>query len=343
MKSSGRGGKNFFRLFFVLALCCSSYAAAAELRRDSSSRIDHFLDCATRILGRPVLVHALPGPGLAAINCQNVDIESFTARLQEGGYTLLLTPDWALVVDFATQSREHWKDLKVDVQLNEKKSDSPPLSSATLDRLKHALLTQMRFFPAEALQSSYGSSTAHYLLLFDVYRRRIDGKDAAIVLVHLGENVPDLDPEDPSGRVIYGELSGDVAELRWQSPIVQTNGELQFDDIDGDGVPEIVLWSRWIATTRMTWQALTIFDREGHELTRQKDCEFEGGATILGGTTCPVVGTEVRIISGVTPKLITYWGGPNEENNVVLKLVNGRFVRITKRASEKDSGTTSKH
>lgn len=317
-------------------LQCAGSCFGFELKRDTSAPINKFLDCATEILGRPVLVYDTLQAPLREISCKNLDAETFARKVEDAGFRVLLSRDWALVVDSGTAKREGWRDLQVDVRVSEKDSKGPPLPKSVLKQLQRDILKKARFFPTEAMGSSLSTGTARFLLLFDVYRRAIAGKNSVIVLVHMGEEQTNTDTTDPSGRVIFGELQGSRVTLLWQSPIVQTDGQLEFEDIDGDGNPEILLWSLWIQNMTDRFQTLTIFDKSGRELTREEqnssheaDCEFEGGATILGGTTCPIVGTEIRIIKGVTPNLITYWGGPNDDRSVMLKLVNGRYARIT--------------
>jgi hypothetical protein len=177
------------------------------------------------------------------------------------------------------------------------------------------------------------AGTLKYRILFDVFRAPFGTQEGLVILMHLGED-GNVNPNDPSGRVLFGVLRDNHrVDLLWQSPVIETNGTVEFKDINGDRIPEILLWSRWVENaTGLNWQTLTIFDQKGDELTRQKDCEFEGDTNALNGTTCPVVGTEISIIDTVSPVLITYWGGPNQEKNVVLKLRNGKYQRITQPA-----------
>jgi hypothetical protein len=295
------------------------------------SELSNFFQCTTAALGKRVIVYEYVDSKMAGLDCSPEGKQRWLHQLNSIGHTVLSSQQWAVIIDSDWLNEYHWSVLDIQTEVNDK--GASPLPKNALDALKEDLLSHVLYFPAVPVLSSFDQPRVlRYRFVFDVFQQRFGSKDGVVVLLHLGEE-GNMDPNDISGRVIFGTLDGGHVALQWQSPVVETNGIVQFKDVNADGFPEILVWSRWIENAKgLSWQTLSIFDQDGNELTRQKDCEFEGDTNWLNGTACPVVGTEVSIISTVSPALITYWGGPKEEKNAVLKLRNGRYVRVTQPA-----------
>jgi hypothetical protein len=133
-------------------------------------------------------------------------------------------------------------------------------------------------------------------------------------------------------RLVYGELSTKGYAPKWDSPLFDGLFlELGYKDMDGDGVKEILLWSDLLPSAKL----LTVFDRNGRELTRQAKCEIPGlvGYDQSSGV-CPIVGGSMHIDDpqpdGKRDLLVEEWigavGTPEFDVAQRFRLVDGRYV-----------------
>lgn len=96
-------------------------------------------------------------------------------------------------------------------------------------------------------------------------------------------------PDGSVGRFVYGEIRGDKYVALWDSPLFNGVGNPEFQDVNGDGVKEIVMQSHLCGIG--CEDKLIIFDRNGRELTRQQNCA-DGGY----GWVCSIDGAEVSLV-----------------------------------------------
>jgi hypothetical protein len=129
------------------------------------------------------------------------------------------------------------------------------------------------------------------------------------------------------GRLVYGEIQGGQYRILWDSPFIKTSGHLEFEDVNGDGLPEILVWAERRGANQ-AYPELTIFDLKGNELTRGK-C----GPRCDESETYSILGDDISLSDNPTgPKIIRVSGwscdisGPTHE----FALVNGFYVSDTR-------------
>jgi hypothetical protein len=125
-------------------------------------------------------------------------------------------------------------------------------------------------------------------------------------------------------RIVYGEIVNGSYRLLWDSPLL--NGAfiaMRYDDVDGDGVDEIIVSSRYGRRRAL----LTIFDTLGHELTRQSDCVIPGlSAWDAEGGVCPISGEDMTFEPGTGKAkdiVVDDWNGQRR-----FRLHERRYVKM---------------
>ncbi len=129
-------------------------------------------------------------------------------------------------------------------------------------------------------------------------------------------------------RLVYGEIQKGKYQMRWDSPLLETGSgpKLEYVDVDGDGVPEIVL--RWFEGNYPT-AALVIFDTLGNELTRLESCdEITPGMHRIGGTACPLYGATLDEPKNGKRDILV-WESNDLKKPVRYALIDGRYVSET--------------
>jgi hypothetical protein len=131
-------------------------------------------------------------------------------------------------------------------------------------------------------------------------------------------------PTFSTARLVYGELRNGKYVLLSDSPLFNIlHGDIQFADVNGNGIKEIVIAS----TNYGNWEypMYVVFDKNGRELTRQKKCNT---TIVADGTwnfseetgTCAIFGTEISFRE-------------NEEGRRGLKRFTSRIGTIARTTS----------
>jgi hypothetical protein len=141
-----------------------------------------------------------------------------------------------------------------------------------------------------------------------------------------------------AGRLVYGEMRNGNYQVLWDSPLLNSRGRLNFLDVNGDGANEIVWRSALCGAQNCMPEQLVVFDRSGHELTRQKKCPDTLGSYYYfdeSNGVCPIEGNEIQftMISPYpdppeesTPKDIVASGSGADDKETIYTLVNGSYV-----------------
>ena len=163
----------------------------------------------------------------------------------------------------------------------------------------------------------------------------------------LEPNAPDsvivLMEDWPAGvvaRIIYGEIRDGKYQALWDSPLVNGHGQLELADVNGDGWDEVLWRSETCGVKNCFPEELAIFDREGHELTRQEKCSVQP-ANPFDQTdgVCAIAGEEINVgDAGMLPQgnhapvEIAVQGWVPDGKDHVFKLVSGAYVPFERNA-----------
>jgi len=131
-------------------------------------------------------------------------------------------------------------------------------------------------------------------------------KDEVRVSLHLGFYKVKLTPELPdslivlifgdyggAGRLVYGETQGAQYRILWDSPLLNSTGRLDFEDVIGNGQKQIVWRSATCGAKDCAPQQLVVFDKDGNEISRQSDCPPAKAFDETDGV-CPIEGDQIR-------------------------------------------------
>lgn len=336
----------------VLFFPCGEVSAQADeaIKHLSSGPLDRFRACAESVFKKHVIIHWLVGHDFENVSCP-LGENQFREELKSRGYTVLAHDDWVFLVpsDILFQKirpigsnrsefERPWKDVRVEVSIeNAPEGSGTMLSRGQLDELKEGLLQRARFIPLEDGDDTFSAETPVFKLWCRVYAVRLRGAGPMSVIVVLRQTEAKSGAEDPlrydNGRIIYGEMEGGKIRLQWDSPVVQVRymRNLVFQDVDGDGNNEIVVGGSYSMGVRgPEWHALSVFNVQGDELTRQ-NCSLDrndGVFDAYGDRACPIHGAEVSLDCKSLPCQIDWHedsdGDPT--NTTPYILVGGRYI-----------------
>ncbi len=340
------------RLLVKLALLSLASVASpvAQLPSPTGSRmvhlnpsaIDRLSACAT-VVGRQPLLYSVDARWPATTDAcpqNNTDFERLIAKLsltvvKAGGWDFVY-PTW-----WSTQpilSAPTWNRLAVSEAIKEWSFEGRrKLSESEL----HSIVESVR-------------AVARPPMIADHPLGREDGKARDRITLQVVVDVPELKKGTESivavygeprglGRVVYGEIERGRFVPHWDSALMTTDVafRLDYQDLDGDGVLEVVATGR---EGRDGW-TFTAFDSRGREITRQTVCEpgswylGPGDPAVEGGSTCAIHGhVDGRIefdrqANGRTELVGSVWyatGNGPKLGPVRFKLIDGQYVRDPK-------------
>jgi len=147
-------------------------------------------------------------------------------------------------------------------------------------------------------------------------------------------------PSGEAGRIIYGEMRDGKYQVLWDSPLLNPHGQLQLADVNGDGWDELLWYSETCGARNCYPQELAIFDKEGHEITRQETCSV-GQLYAFDQTdgVCAIAGEEIHVGDAAMlpqgkrgPVEVAVQGWVPDGKDRVFKLVNGAYVPLEQNA-----------
>ncbi len=289
-------------------------ATQAQIKHFGISDVTEFVSCAEKVLQEHVLLH--PNLPLRQVTplCTNQSSDEFRASLKATSVAVKEDGNWAYLLPAkyfgpwesytAEGEKLHWKKVLVEVSIanadpNDHQTEME-LKPEGLSKLKGQVLEQSRFIPVFEPRTQSEREVAQIGIAFRAYVRHTR-KEGPVSLVLLMCEAGDWAAD---GRIVYGEQQGDGSfQLLWDSPIVVARlAQISFQDVDGDGVEEIVLRSSYPAGMR-DLGAMSIFDLHGNELTRTLTTAVESakphcaipdlyGYSAADGA-CPIVGEGV--------------------------------------------------
>jgi len=294
-------------------------APTDEPRRFGLSTFDKQLACMGSVLGKPVLTEfgARTGLGrsLSEVRCAlPVKAERLREDLRCLGLSILDAGDWYVLLESSrleprTPSNVlggfRWRRLVVREKVglsrpSEQEAGSRRLPPDQLQALGREMLRAMRpvsvplmpelvqeeKWPEYAVASPDGVTTIRELYL-DLDVQRLDPQGPELVIGLLRTTSRGF-----QGRLGVAEVPGEKLRLMWDSPVNSAFWQrVGYDDLNGDGIREIVLLADDPNRKVPYMKYLTAFDKDGNELTRQEEC---WPAMVLWdtpeGSACPLVG-----------------------------------------------------
>lgn len=326
----------FWAAYFVLA---ASSLTRGELIHLGDSPAQRTVACAERLLDKRVLWEfSAPVGKVLEAGCPESRAELLRV-LKAHSISVVEEEKWALLLPssrlppwpppYPEGFRVHWKHFRVEISAvaGDPQQNQATLSHDQLEQLKAQVLAQTRLIPIPQPYTETADEAAVIPLRLEVYVRRMRSGGSRSVVVVLRQN-----DNDVPGRLIYGEETepGNF-RLVWDSPIILVRYiVLGFDDVDGDGIEEIVFNSAFPAGMH-DLDAMTVFNAAGTERTRALPCTIPDlfGYSAADGT-CPIVGDEVRFDYS-TPAPLTILVNRLFQSNdgAEFKLKNGKYSRVT--------------
>ena len=248
---------------------------------------DRFLLCARSVFQKTVLRSPILPWTATRLACPQAP-DALSAALREEGFELYEGPDWLFVMTarFPGMTYHQWTSLRLHLSVENRRSPGARLvPQEEAERIAHAVFASARPIPVSLGTLPYEDNGA----LDEAIPVAVD----AAPLGRAAESIVTIFNQSSRARVTYGEMRDGAYVPLWDSPL--TNGfdlAWSYRDIDGNGTKEIVLWSNWLPHSHV----LSIFDLDGHELTRQNGCRPgpPRGFDPAGGT-CPIFGDEIEI------------------------------------------------
>ena len=286
-------------VWLVSALCLSAgtvnRAQDAAPRHVGQSDSDQFLVCARTLLRKPVFRDNWSFRNATGLSCPT-SLDGLRRELATRGEYLYETNEWALLYPARFRERNGplgpmipWYRLALTFTTRNWGGipDTREVTAVDLEAIRRAVLATARLAPIRAWSRETTGDTTSIEYQLRVAALRLGPGPPESVIGILGE-------VHETGRLISGEFGSNGFKVLWDSPLLSTAYlEFGFDDVDGDGVKEILLVSTY--GKLFEGQILSVFNSEGRELTRQPDCFFNDmwGFDEPGGV-CPVAADEIR-------------------------------------------------
>ncbi|HEV2196738.1 MAG TPA: hypothetical protein VGR55_14235 [Candidatus Acidoferrum sp.] len=311
----------------VFSSLCNLQPADAQIIHISYSPLDQWVQCASNVLGKPLVLNIVdyrfPCPrNLDELNAQLsgkglvVQGEKWDLILGKGYTTPFETPP------------EFWRDAEVGVHFGawpRKIEGSRQPTEAELRELSESALRAIRpgvwIVPPIAPKREQGTEqpTDHIAkfgleFFFDIHQLFPNGPESVIGILRSTEAVL-------SERLIYGEYRNGKPVFLWDSPLLAGFGAgLEYYSVRNDQVEDIVIKGVPYCGNRSCASSLVVFRKDGWELTRQMadDCR--------DGSTCPIKGGDFKFVrqsnplSGVPDRIEVHWTESGQQPDDVYLL-----------------------
>jgi hypothetical protein len=299
-------------------------AATAQITHYLESRLDRFERCASAIAGKPV-AFTDPWIGLTPDDCPATR-DQFERKLSGRGVRVWNLASAIVIERDEPQKRRTWNRLAVTLNaVGVDFTGGRQLSTAEREAITAIVYRDARTSPVVARHTTADGDTASIdiSLSLDVQELR-RGTESVIGVWGQDRGI---------ARLVYGEIHEGRFTLLWDSPLLKAFfWGLGYEDLDGDGVKEIIFRSDLSRDGRF----YSVFDTAGRELSRQPNCE-QDSLDLYDETTgvCAILCTTLRIEPpGPDGKrdLLVYGGsGQGVREPIRLHLTNGKFGAVSPR------------
>jgi hypothetical protein len=310
------------QLKWLVWLLILSQGTAAQVRHTSKGETDRFLLCSRSLFQKPVYTTVV-GPWFdAAMKC-SADRAEVLHELEERKIAVFENQSAILLLPPRIRPDIRWQ--KFDVKLHVMNFDDPvppgsrALSKEEQDQIAKVILEQALVPPLVPGFAHVAGDTGEMNVALILDAHRLSPETESVVAV--------FGPARGKMRLVYGELTHGVYRMLWDTPLLGgPDLTLSYKDVDGDGIPEIVL--RWTeAGGNVIYDALAVFNVKGEELTRQQEC-FLSPVAEPAEFACAIWGASVHFEKTASGKY-DILDVPNFETNPQdaerYTLVNGRY------------------
>jgi hypothetical protein len=285
---SPRSATAIRRLRFLLGLLVISQGVLAQVQHTSKAETDRFLLCARSTFQKPVYMTVI-GPWFdAAMNCSS-DRQEVLHELEERQVTVFENQSAILLVPPRIRPDIKWQ--KFDIKFHVMNFDDPvPLGSRALskeeqDQIAKVMLDQALVPPLVPGFAHVAADTGEMNVALILDAHHLSPATESVVAV--------FGPVRGDMRLVYGVLAHGVYRMLWDTPLLGGSDlRLSYKDVDGDGIPEIVL--RWTeAGGNVLYNALAVFNVNGEELTRQQECDPSLPYAEAAQFACAILGASI--------------------------------------------------
>lgn len=315
-------------------------------QRFGLSKFDATVDCVRDVFGKPVVweFHGLTTP-LQSCTEAKPDLQDSLTRagirvMDAGAFTFLVNaqlfqPQPARPFSPPPLPPLKWTDIKVTLHLQTIHEDE--LMPKDAQAIAGEILKSARLIPLSVYKLDAEGYPKKGALDVDLNIALWQGqlgpaKDESVVAIIHGR------PLFSTARLVYGEIKDGKYSMQWDSPLFNVlHADIEFQDVNGDGWKEVVIESTNYGNRE--YPMMVIFDRSGHELTRQKKCNTDIAAdnnfTEEDGT-CAIFGSDIELSGDAQDSQngddksvptavdinVSDWDGQVQ----VFKLVNGLYA-----------------
>lgn len=306
-------------LWIVAAFGQNSSTVPPEIRHVGAVNVDGSLRCIRAMTGKRALIQSAvdlkwriepcPTSHSALEDLMNRD----GLRLLDAGEFMYVIPS-EFFPPLPAGRDAHWPQVKWrQVKISRVVKPAEGMTQEEANDVARMILERARLIPLDVDFNKTG--TVLLELNVFLYQVRLSPASPLSILAWMNQL-----PNGSAGRFVYGEIQADKYVTLWDSPLFNGVGNPQFEDVDGDGIKEIVMQSHLCGNG--CEDKLVIFDRNGRELTRQQNCSAGGY-----GWVCDIDGAEVSLTGREDGTLnIEVSGWSADGKNHIFELVNGTYV-----------------
>jgi hypothetical protein len=314
------------RLAFVLGLvllgsCISvsnSAVAGQEIKHMERTNEDRSLECINRVLGKRAvasmsvdahwLMSPCPDSRSALLDVLNRD----GLRLFDAGEFAFVIPS-KFFPPLPPGYDAHWPQVKwSQIRIAAQIRPAEGMSQNQANAIGRNILERARLIPLDVDYTKEG--TVAVQLNIYLYQVRLSSASPTSIIAWVNQL-----PNGSVGRFVRGEMrEGDYLML-WDFPLFSDKGNPDFDDVNGDEIAEIVMQSHLCGNG--CEELLSIFDKDGRELTRQNNCGDSSP-----GWVCDIEGADISVDDAADGKKEIQVRGGSDGKDHVFKLVNGVYV-----------------
>ena len=317
------------RTRLVVSLLVLAPCAGAQIRHTSQAIADRFLLCARSVFHKPVYV-TVAGPWFdTPMKCSS-GREEILHELAERDVTIIEDESGVLLVPARFKpdiGLRHWRNFSIlhsIANYDPLPAGSRRLSQREQDQIAPIVFEQALLPPlVPAFEEVSEAREMNVDLILDTHSL-LPGTESVVGLF----GAPGI-----GMRLVYGELAHGTYRILWDTPLFWGESPtLSYQDVDGDGKQEIAV--QWMNMGgNVSYVALAIFNANGEELTRQRNCDLRPLVAESGQFACPIWGSSItfeKARSGRYDVVLV----PNQQTDQLQRysLVHGHYILLRNRS-----------
>ncbi len=298
----------------------NSPATGQEIKHMEGINSDRSLECVRRVLGKRPLIQPAVNPKWLIAPCPTSRSDLLDILKRDGlryfdagefGYIIpsKFFPPLPPGYD-ATWPQVKWGQIKIAVQIR----PAEGMDQKEADDIGREVLERARLIPLDADFNKEDEDIDSLQLNIYLYEAHLSPSSPTSVLAWVNQL-----PDASAGRFVYGEIRDGRYVMLWDSPLFSDAGNPGFQDVNGDGIEEIVMQTHVCGNECS--DLLSIFDKGGRELTRQNNC-----GDSRPGWVCDIEGANISPKEAANGKTEMQVSGGDDGKDHVFKLVNGVYA-----------------